>query len=103
MQFILTYRYRPSFVELVYNKTFSNSEYITCAVRNRFNFPHSSLAAFHDVQTHEEVYCLPLFLLTSEACEEVVVKGHRIIDVRLYDSKQYQALLETYQNKETFK
>lgn len=96
LKFILTYRYCDSFIELVYRKTFSNSEYITCAMHKRFRFPDTDLAEFYDVLTHEEVYDLPLLLQPSEFYEEVVVKGHRIIDVRLFDSKQYQALLKEY-------
>lgn len=102
-EFILTYQCYPCFIELVYSKTFSNSEYITCAVNKRFGFPDSDLVAFYDVLTHEEVYCLPLFLCSSEAYEEVVVKGQRIIDVRLLDLKQYQELLNNYQKKENLK
>lgn len=103
LKFILTYRYCHSFVELVYSKTFRDSEYITCAVYKQFNFPDSDLLVFCNALTHEEVYYLPLLLRPSEANEEVVVKGQHIVDVRLFDSREYQSILANYQNKETFK
>lgn len=103
LQFILTHRYCQSFVELVYSKTFSNSEYITCAVYKKFGFPGSDLLVFCNALTHEEVYYLPLFLRQSEANEKVVVKGQQIVDIRLFDSREYQSILANYQNKETLK
>lgn len=103
LKFILTYRYCHSFVELVYRKTFRDSEYITCAVYKHFGFPDSDFLAFCNVLNDEEVYYLPLLLRPSEANEDIVVKGQKIVDVRLFDSGEYQSILANYQNRETFK